>query len=227
MSHFTVMVIGENPEKQLAPFDETLDTPRYVKYTKEQLIAKGRKDIEDYKNSWYAEFLADPVKYKQGNKHTAHLDYIENEFPKKLNWTDEQIYEEEVKWYREDGNVGDEGEVYSTHNPKSKWDWYQLGGRWSGMIKVKDGARATRGRGSLVFGNAAGIDQAKKGDIANFDELQTHAVLKDGNWYERGEMGWWGVVHNEKDSSKWDEELKKLIAGLPDDTLISIYDCHI
>ena len=40
-------------------------------------------------------------------------------------------------------------------------------------------------------------------------------------------MGWWAVVSNEKDDEVWDEEVKKLVSELPDNTLISIYDCHI
>lgn len=55
----------------------------------------------------------------------------------------------------------------------------------------------------------------------------TFAVLKDGQWYERGEMGWWACVSNEKDRDAWSEEFNKLLRGLPDDTLVSVYDCHI
>jgi hypothetical protein len=29
------------------------------------------------------------------------------------------------------------------------------------------------------------------------------AVVKDGKWYERGEMGWWGIVHDEKNRDRW------------------------
>lgn len=29
MSHFVVMVIGDNPEQQLAPYDENLEVPEY------------------------------------------------------------------------------------------------------------------------------------------------------------------------------------------------------
>jgi hypothetical protein len=141
MSHFTVMVIGENPENQLAPFDENI--------------------------------LVD----------------------------------------------GD-------YNQKSKWDWYTLGGRWSGMIKLKNGAKGIKGEPG-VFENETGIDQARKGDIENFEELKTFAIIKDGKWYERGKMGWWGIVRNEKDQKDWEEEFKIHLKNLPDDTLISIYDCHI
>lgn len=225
MSHFTVMVIGEEPEEQLTPFDENLETPRYVKYTKEQLIAKAKQDIERYKNNTYADFLADPEKYKAGCNNKAHIDYLENDFPKKLQWTDEEIYKDEIEGYEPD-EIGPDGEVYSYRNPNSKWDWYALGGRWSGMIKLKEGSNGKVGRPG-TFGNETGIDQAKKKDIANFDELTTFALLKDGKWFEKGEMGWFGAVHNGKEQEQWETELKKLVQELPDDSLISIYDCHI
>lgn len=223
MSHFTVMVIGENPEEQLSRYDENLDVPRYVKATKQQLIDEWKKRTEEYKNGTYAEFLADPDKYKEGCRNDAHINYLENEFPKRLNWTDEQIYAYQVEDY---GDVGEDGEVYSTYNPESKWDWFILGGRWSGMIQLKEGAEGLKGE-SGVFDNETGIDQAKKGDITNLNDLKTFAIVKGGKWYEKGQMGWWGIVIDGKDEEQWEEEQKKLIEGLPDDNLISIYDCHI
>lgn len=227
MSHFTVMVIGDAPEKQLAPYEEELETPRYVEFTKAQLIEKEKKRTQAYKNGMYSEYLADPEKYfKEYGSNAAHIKYITEEFPKELLFSDDEYYQKAIKYYDAD-EIGSEGEVYSTRNPNAKWDWFQLGGRWSGLIKLRNGANGKTGRGSLVHANEAGIDQAIKKDIDNFNELKTFAILKDGNWYERGEMGWWGVVHDEKDEKKWDEEFSKLIADLPDDTLISIYDCHI
>lgn len=29
------------------------------------------------------------------------------------------------------------------YNPKGKWDWYQIGGRWTGSLKLKDDVKAT------------------------------------------------------------------------------------
>ena len=55
----------------------------------------------------------------------------------------------------------------------------------------------------------------------------TFAIVKDSQWYEKGEMGWFGCVSNEKDEDAWLIECEKLIDGLPDDTLLSIVDCHI
>jgi len=40
-----------------------------------------------------------------------------------------------------------------------------------------------------------------------------------------GEMGWWAIVSNE--NHNWDLEFTKMFDSLPDDTLISVYDCHI
>lgn len=57
--------------------------------------------------------------------------------------------------------------------------------------------------------------------------ISTFAVLKDGQWYEKGEMGWWGIVSDEKEPDKWGEEFNKLLDELPEDTLLSLYDCHI
>jgi hypothetical protein len=225
MSHFTVLVVGNDPEKELEPFNENTRLPRYVEYTKEQLIEKQRKEIEEYKNSTYAKFLTDPEKYKAEHNNPHHIDYLENKFPAELKLTDEELHKIGLEDY-EPENIGTDGEVYSTYNPKSKWDWYQLGGRWSGMIKLKEGKEGVIGSPGLGV-HEVGIDQAKKGDIANFDEIKTFAVLKDGQWYEIGKMGWWAMVSDEKDKEAWDSEFKKLIEGLPDDTLISIYDCHI
>ena len=58
-------------------------------------------------------------------------------------------------------------------------------------------------------------------------EIVTFAVVKDGEWYERGEMGWWGIVSDEKDTEVWNNQFNKLLNDLPEDTLLSMYDCHI
>jgi hypothetical protein len=283
-------VIGEDVDKQLEPFNENIRMPRYVEYTRGELIKKGREKIENYKNGPYADFLKDPEKYEAKCKNPSHMKYIRDEFPEKLKWTDKEIYQEETKWY-EPEDIGEEGEVYSTYNPKSKWDWYQVGGRWSGFFTLKSGKKGELGekswcnRGEEIEEDKA--DQAKKGDIdwekmlsenfekysQKYDEFEklleedpekakkdayweygientgenfeedwkpesreqyllgsvpsTFAVLKDGEWYERGKMGWWAMVADEKEQGKWNEEFKKLIEELPDDTLLTVVDAHI
>ncbi len=62
---------------------------------------------------------------------------------------------------------------------------------------------------------------------ARAQALATFAVVKDGKWHERGEMGWFACVSNEKDEGDWNQQVSNLLDGLPGDTLVSIYDCHI
>jgi hypothetical protein len=57
--------------------------------------------------------------------------------------------------------------------------------------------------------------------------ISTFAVVKDGTWYEKGEMGWWGLVSNEQDQDDWNRQFSELLDSLTDDTLLSVFDCHI
>ena len=58
-------------------------------------------------------------------------------------------------------------------------------------------------------------------------KLTPFAVLKHGEWYEQGEMGWFGVAANMLDDAAWEEEVSRLLADVPADELVSVYDCHI
>jgi hypothetical protein len=40
-------------------------------------------------------------------------------------------------------------------------------------------------------------------------------------------MGWFACVSDEKDEAVWHREFSDLFDGLPDNTLITIVDCHI
>ena len=42
--------------------------------------------------------------------------------------------------------VDEDGNIYSTYNRKSKWDWWSEGGRWSGMLKLKAGGTVDSAR---------------------------------------------------------------------------------
>jgi hypothetical protein len=55
----------------------------------------------------------------------------------------------------------------------------------------------------------------------------TFAVVLNGKWYERGEMGWWACVSNEKDEETWMSMFHKMLNELPGDTQLTVVDCHI
>lgn len=296
MSHFAVLVIGNNIEEQLAKFDESIQMPKYVKQTKEQLIAEEKDFIEQYKNGTYAEYLADPVNYVEG-KSEGHVKYISEEFPKKLEMTDEEIYQDVIKHY-EPEDIDPDGGAYSTYNPDSKWDWYEVGGRYAGRIVLKDNKDGYYPTPNFSWGwrdedkeelmkGGDRVDEAYVRDIdftkmhrteedykealrywelivegvkpknkeekesvkynwykpeyytERYKDKETYAkcsssfsmwaVVKDGVWYEKGQMGWW-VMSSETHDEAVDWEMNfydRFIKDLPDNTILTIVDCHI
>jgi len=51
------------------------------------------------------------------------------------------------------------------------------------------------------------------------------AIVKNGQWIQRGEMGWWGCVSDEKED--WPTEFCRIFSSIAPDTRITILDCHI
>lgn len=204
MSHYVVLVIGDDPELQLEPFDESIEVdPYYVGIVSEE----EKKSMLDYYNT------------KEGHYFSS---FEECYKAKGYDWNRNRYEFVDGEW-----------KEFSTYNQDAKWDWYSLGGRWSGcFIRLKDGADGVMGHGSLVYGNKAGVDQAYKGDI-DFDKVDKkhfipYAVLYEGEWISRGEMGWFGISMNESyDESEWENKVWELIDKASDDTLFSFYDLHI
>lgn len=230
MSHFAVAVFTDGTktvEELLAPFYEGISVPTYVKETKADAIKRVRKEIADYVIFGpYGKWLSNKEEYEKDCKNERHLEYLKNEFPQKLYWSDEECYKDAVKYY-EPEDLDADGNILSSYNPKSKWDWYSIGGRWAGMLPAVAG---THGEGSAFNPNPRKkgfYDSAKVGDITFPLDFETFAVLTpDGEWHEKGSMGWWGIVTNEKDG--WKDSYKKafLDNANPEWTL-TIVDCHI
>jgi hypothetical protein len=300
MSHFTVAVIGSNVEEQLAPFNENVSEGNEEYREFEDHEKKCQKDWKSgktdailmpdktYKSPYDAQFRDKSKGFSN--------DYVYPKGSKKVKVSYKKLYKdfdtfcEEYHGYRKNEETGNHG---YWHNPNAKWDWYQVGGRWSGFLKLKKGKNGNMGEKSWCNEKEEipedRVDQAKKGDIdfdgmksesfekanKSYDEFEkllaqdpekaknnayweygiqnvsgkaidkkwipetreqylkrcaaptTFAVLKDGKWYQRGEMGWWACVSNEKDGEKWTEEFWKLLQSVDNNEVISIVDCHI
>lgn len=250
MSHFTVAVVTKDKNKLeeiLAPYSEDLKVPRYIKYTKEQLIENEKKRIEDYKNSTYAKFLKDPIEYKSNCKNEAHIKYLEEEFPKQLNWTDEQIYQNKIKYYDEE-DIGENGEVYSEYNPNSKWDWYDIGGRWRNQLLTREDNNDTFEHNSFAehMGMFKDTKEAPKGykwvngakikdiDFNKIEEVNgkpfyTWALVDENGWYEQGRMGWWAINDaTDESTNNFAKQFKEYVESVENqDNYLIIVDCHI
>lgn len=337
MSHFTVLVVGADPELQLKPFQENNmgDCPEefmqfndteddYLKQYNEQSTEKAQLPDGRMVNTFDAE-------YKEfQNKELLTV----REVPFKETYSSfEEFMKEWCGYSKRDEKTNRFG---YWENPNKKWDWYQLGGRWTGYFKLKPNTPGTIGKPGLMtaVANTGTADQAYKkdidfdgmrresareaeadykmiqdefdgaipvidihwkdiidpnneaynkltwdarrelyraqpalvawnsrfnkyretakidkffeklhstlvwGDLANYQcskeeyvqravdsSISTFALLMNGQWYAKGEMGWWACVSNEKDD--WNREFSKLLDSIPGDTLLSVYDCHI
>ena len=263
MSHFTVLCVTNNFEdvvEQLEPYCEL-----------ECSLSR-----EEIKNDHRATFV------EEMSTEELEKDFIrvKNDYPETYYETIEE-FAEEYHGYQK----SDEEDVWGRWtNPKSKWDWYSIGGRWSGTFKVKDNPKYPD---DLFVGRPGAFDnkppegyvdsirlcdidfegmkadsvseakknwkeaqqQISKGDktaytsyfnyfmygisqdeteksyIEKHSKFTSYALLKDGEWYAKGKMGWFGMSSDEKEN--WSEELDKLIKSSPEDTLLTIVDCHI
>lgn len=340
MSHFTVLVIGDNPEQQLAPYHEYECTGVDDEYVQDiEIIEENKihynigsrsmilfpdgKEVSEYSDMFYRKATEEEKKkIKENAKDKPERTTYSStdghkvwEIPegcrradipyKYLMTFEEFLLDNDIKEKtknKKDNKFGyyvknDTGEVISVinrTNPNSKWDWYQVGGRWTGVFKLKEGKEGLKGGPSLVsmmdkkyaeeYRTSGKVDQAKKGDIdftiepeqieqakrfwemyiegdkpkndkekkqlefvfykkeyylnryknkedyiKRETEFSTFAVIKDGVWYEKGNMGWFGCSsESNKEAKEWDDSFfDNWLKDLPDDTLLTVVDCHI
>lgn len=115
MSHFTVLVVDTNNEKSV---DEWME-PFYEGLEKDRIIDWTVQDVLDYFKKENVDFPYDHV--DESNM----IEYLERA--------------EELDF--DTSEHDDEGNLYYLGNEDAKWDWYEIGGRWSGMLKKLDGTR--------------------------------------------------------------------------------------
>jgi len=226
MSHFTVMVIGPDPEQQLAPFQEIEGNER------------SKWDWYSLGGRWTG-FL----KLKPGAVGTLGEPGVFDNEPAHGNDSADQARK---------GNIDIEGlRQDAAHGARTRWqafhdvaDLYPPFARWSVVRDSTPEIDTAR----VIYQDQEAVQALRQANLLPWDEqeltellnskeeyttraarraLTTFAFLQDGEWYEQGNMGWFGVVTNEKDPNEFERRFSELFDALPDDTLISIYDCHI
>lgn len=194
MSHFIGLVFGGDVHSLLEPYDEGLRVEPYIELTKEQAIQKAKEDVE-----WILEHPNNPsIDVARSIK------------------TDEQFYKFAQRFGVE--KIDEDGNFLTTYNPNSKWDWWVVGGRWSGYLPT------TRGQES---------DNCAVGEVdwGKFFEDNPSGpfcfVTEDGEWHESARMGWWGMTSDDKEEKAWREEFESCLKSIDPDTEITAIDFHI
>lgn len=163
-------------------------------------------------------------------------------------------FEEFVKKYHGHEYRDSNKNVYGYwSNPKAKWDWYTVGGRWKDTLVFNDGSKGDSGLKKDIdftkdmkeeaekdWNESLGKDaqarmwmygvrdgDTKESYINRRSRFSTFAILKDGEWIEKGKMGWWCMVADEKDPDLWQKTFDKVLDSVKDDEMITIVDCHI
>jgi len=238
MSHFAVNLIipikiwelGNDEiksfiESQMEMFDEQKETPRYRQYTKAELIEKEREEIKGYEKGTYAEYKKNPKKYKAECSNEKHINYVSKEFPLRLKWTDEEVYTHAIRYY-EPEDIGKDGEVYANHNPHGKWDWYRIGGRWAGWLTNREKELETDNGFNFNTPQEIKDNSCTTKEAIEKDYIPFAILTPDKEWIERGQMGWWACVSNEKDDEKWNYEAKGIYQKFENDYIVCV-DCHV
>jgi hypothetical protein len=220
MSHFSVLIIGPDPEWQLEPFAElsALDGPLAEDY-------RAVFEVEVFK----ADFAA------IGQEIVTRAEYErQGDLPHLRELLAAEDYQEIfARWFG--GELGPEGDWGFWSNPDAKWDWFMLGGRWQGRLRLFPGRSGTSGECSWTNDGAPedpnAFDQARADVIdwpATRQDFTPFAVLKDGEWYEQGDSGWFdSPTADPAADAAWEAGVDALLKELPPETLVSVYDCHI
>lgn len=255
MSHFTVLVIGDNVDEQLAPFDENLE----VEF----------QEGEDGEEGYYCNPRAKWDWYSIGGRWTgyfklkAHAEVVVGEpgvFGRKADpgWGDQCRKDDiDIEGMRDDAEAAARKEyafiadVFGGTIPKLARSWKDFREdetlTWemrrnqyhdqAPLVAIQDFIREHKGNAGkaeqvefltcMDFADYEGKTEEEIVQEARKAALSSYAVLKDGEWHERGEMGWFGISSNEKDKNDWLDEFNQMIDSLPGDTLLTIVDCHI
>ena len=107
-----------------------------------------------------------------------------------------------------------------------------MGGRWNGYLFGPEHEEACRDKeGGFNFGAE---HQKLENNCRRVSEIPIDdpyyvpfAILTpDGEWREKGSMGWWGVIRDEASDAQWHETVKAVLAKYPEHLAVAV-DCHI
>lgn len=250
MSHFMVTVlvpvgteedaIEEAVRGLLAPYDENTAVPEYpTKCWCVGRVAKNEASLganaevgsyEDLRQSFAAAHPLPAGKHpfdlpedEQDNREEAWRKHIEpREETERRLFLRHPLAEKPNPGCDECKGAGTHG---TTRNPKSKWDWWTIGGRWSGAF-LPGGPQGNANipaafQGLPSDGNVAPVEALIAQKTSMFG-----LVTLDGEWHERARMGWWATTSGDKPQDEWSAEVLALLEKHRG-CIAVVVDCHI
>jgi hypothetical protein len=200
--------MGDCPDKYLEFEDTTADLKKKYATEGSRRIRLPDGEVVD---PWDDRFRVPGTFGHGGGTHEIPDDCEEFELPHKEQYA---TFEEFVEEWSGEKPCGPNGEYGYYHNPNAKWDWYSVGGRWSGYFPIKDdngilGSTGTMGSKMNDGPGFADICQVKDLDLKKiqadaqeqidkfcaawewYDYGRVEAEVKDGDWedYNRKESG--------------------------------------
>ena len=184
------------------------------------IIHNENQNIEELLAPYDENLEVEPyLKYK----HNDAIEMIKEEFVPFNDFLKEYSDEQLLEWYVKEysAELLKDGDIYTTYNPNSKWDWYQIGGRFDGELMLTDEGRL----------NA--VDEIKRKyctdiDIKNLREdfhymrYVNSAPLKYIQWFtpsspiEKEKLRRWWEINVEKDELKDGEKKDEYFFWNPD-----------
>jgi hypothetical protein len=165
MSHYTILVPAENEEeldKVMLPYYETgcsgeTDAKFFEAFAREQAFPpeqrRFRYEFEPEYRAVDMEAKAREVMERYSRRdRDPHDDRFYSVAPPKFEKGDYLGVVLEYTGYE----LGPNGDIGYWHNPLRKWDWYQIGGRWEGLLLLRDGSTANAARAGDVDWKAMG-----------------------------------------------------------------------
>lgn len=126
-------------------------------------------------------------------------------------------------------------EIWDRHKPTfdrltAEWNGDRNGRRWD--FFAENLSEEDYDLWQRIFDSWRGISGDErcsniKEYVENVEPLSTFAILDlEGNWHEKGSMGWWGMVIDEQED--WGKvTFKDLLSKIEPDHFVTVVDCHI
>lgn len=335
MSHFSVMVITPTLPSEaeistiLAPWHEFECTGINDEYVQDVDVTQECRDYADGEVASQTEVAKDGEVLEKTETWLDHALSYHGLEDKIVASEDEVDREGDHQWGYAIVKDGELIKAVNRTNPNKKWDWWLIGGRWTGFLKLKPRAAGQIGRPGIMTQPAEKgyadqalikdidlegmrakqeeraveewtkvrsaakphlpmamtwqqfsdwIDEESKSErpdreliqktrtefyeqpavkaiqavmgmetffrmaefVAMLDKdkadvivearnraITTYAFIHEGQWVERGEMGWFGVSSGDMDQEEWNAKFNELIDQQPETACLTVVDCHV